>query len=140
MRLRSRLAGLAPCLALILWSGAALAAAEECPAKSMSMDDIIAVLNEAPSCDRAMKLFEACEYGASGDVQFGEVVEKKCEADFLGHLKSPQKLSYQRELRVCDRKYRNESGTMYISFTAFCRADVARRYSRQALKAGGAGH
>jgi hypothetical protein len=139
MRLRSRLAGLAPCLALILWSGAALAAAEECPAKSMSMDDIIAVLNEAPSCDRAMKLFEACEYGASGDVQFGAVVEKKCEADFLRPLRPPQKLSYQRELRVCDRKYRNKSGTMYLSFTAFCRAEVAQRYSRRALKAGGAG-
>ena len=50
------------------------------------------------------------------------------------------KLSYQRELRVCDRKYRNKSGTMYISATAFCRAEVAQRYSRRALKAGGAGH
>ena len=33
-----------------------------------------------------------------------------------------------------DRKYRNESGTMYISFTAFCRAEVAQRYSQRALK------
>jgi hypothetical protein len=71
----------------------------------------------------------------SGDLQFGAVVEKKCEADFLDHLKAPQKLTYQRELRVCDRKYRNESGTMYISFAAFCRAEVAQRYSRQSLKA-----
>ena len=70
-------------------------------------------LNAAPGCDRAMKLFEACAYGASGDVQFGEAVEKKCEADFLGRLKAPQKQAYQREMRVCDRKYRNKSGTMY---------------------------
>jgi hypothetical protein len=125
-------------LALVLF-GSVVHAAEECPAKSRSMDDIIAVLNAAPSCDRAMKLFEACEYGASGDVQFGEVVEKKCEADFIGHLKPSRKLSYRRELRVCDRKYRNQSGTMYISFTAFCRAEVAQRYSQRALKAGGAG-
>jgi hypothetical protein len=135
MRLRSCLAG----LALVLLGGAAQAATEECPAKSTSMDDIIAVLNAVPSCDRAMKLFEACEYGTSGDVRFGQVVEKKCEADFLGHLKPLQKPSYQRELRVCDRKYRNKSGTMYLSFTAFCRAEVAQRYSRRALKAGGAG-
>jgi hypothetical protein len=134
MRLRSCLAGLG--LALL---GSAAHAAEECPAKSTSMDDIIAVLNVAPGCDRAMKLFEACAYGASGDVQFGEAVERKCEADFLGHLKPSQKLSYQRELQVCDRKYRNKSGTMYISATAFCRAEVAQRYSRRALKAGGAG-
>lgn len=135
MRLRSCLAG----LALVLLGGAAHAATEECPAKSNSMDDIIATLDAAPGCDRAMKLFEACAYGASGDVQFGAAVEKKCEADFLKALKPPQTLSYQRELGVCDRKYRNKSGTMYLSATAFCRAEVAQRYSRRALKAGGAG-
>ena len=45
-----------------------------------------------------------------------------------------KKKAYQREMQVCDRKYRNESGTMYISFTAFCRAEVAQRYSQKALK------
>lgn len=132
MRLTSCLAG----LALALVAGAAQATTDECPAKTTAMDDIIAVLHDAPSCERAMKLFEACEYSASGDTQFGAMVEKKCEADFLDHLKAPRKLVYQRELRVCDRKYRNEHGTMYVSFTAFCRAKVAQRYSRQALKPG----
>ena len=83
---------------------AADAFAEDCPAKSMSMDGVLAALDASPGCDAAMKVFEACEYGASGDVEFGAVVEKKCEADFLTRLKAPQKLSYQRELRVCDRK------------------------------------
>jgi hypothetical protein len=124
-------------LAMLLTAGAMRASAQECPANSSSMDDILAALNEAPGCDRAMKVFEACEYGASGDVQFGAVVEKKCETDFLSRLKAPQRLSYQRELRICDRKYRGQSGTMYISFTAFCRAEVAQRYSHQALKAAG---
>ena len=123
---------------LVLQGGLGGAAdAEECPAQSTSMDDVIAVLNAAPSCGAAMKLFEACAYGASGDVQFGEVVEKKCEADFGSQLKPPQKLSYQRELQACDRKYRNKSGTMYMSATAFCRAQVAQRYSQRALKAAG---
>ena len=133
MLVRSCLAG----LTLILALGAAQATTEQCRAKSTQMDDVIAALNKAPSCDRAMKVFEACEYGASGDVQFGAVVEKKCEGDFLVRLKAPQKRAYQRELGVCDRKYRNESGTMYLSFTAFCRAQVAQRYSHQALKAAG---
>jgi hypothetical protein len=110
---------------------------EDCPAKTTMMDDVIVALNAAPSCDRAMKVFEACEYGTSGDVQFGAIVEKKCEGDFLARLKDPQKYLYKREMRVCDRKYRNQSGTMYLSFTAFCRADVAQRYSRRALKAAG---
>lgn len=99
------------------------------------MDDIIAVLDQAPSCERAVKMFEACEYGTSGDIRFGAIVEKKCESDFFARLKDRQKQLYQSEMRVCDRKYRNQSGTMYLSFTAFCRADVAQRYSRRALKA-----
>ncbi len=127
----------AAALAVVLALGPACAFAEDCPAKSTSMDDIITALNKTPGCDAAMKVFAACEYGASGDVDFGAVVEKKCEADFLAGLKSREKLSYQREMRVCDRKYRNESGTMYLSFTAFCRAEVAQRHSHRALKAAG---
>ena len=73
----------------------------------------------------------------SGDIHLGEAVEKKCEADFLARLKPPRKAAYQREMRVCDRKYRNASGTMYLSFTAFCRAEVAQRYSHRALKTAG---
>jgi hypothetical protein len=120
---------------VVVLSFAAPARAEDCPAKSTEMDDIIASLKAAKSCDAAMKAFEACAYGASGDVQFGAAVEKKCEGDFLAKLQAPQKASYQREMGVCDRKYRNQSGTMYLSFTAFCRAQVAQRYARQALKA-----
>ena len=127
----------AAALAVILALGPASAFAEDCPAKSTSMDDIITALNKTSGCDAAMKVFAACEYGASDDVDFGAVVETKCEADFLARLKAPEKLSYQREMRVCDRKYRNESGTMYLSFTAFCRAEVAQRYSHRALKTAG---
>ena len=71
-------------------------------------------------------------------MQFGEVVEKKCEADFLDKANASKKQAYRRELGVCDRKYRNPSGTMYISFTAFCRAEVAQRYSQAVRKAAGA--
>ncbi|HWL21290.1 MAG TPA: hypothetical protein VNS33_16575 [Bradyrhizobium sp.] len=146
MSLTSRVAGpallLSPVLvfvlALVLVLGAAPAIAEDCPAKSTQMDDIIDAINAAPGCDRAMKIFEACKFGASGDVQFGAAVEKKCEGDFLGRLTAPKKQAYRHEMRVCDRKYRNESGTMYLSFTAFCRAEVAQRYSQRARKTAGA--
>jgi hypothetical protein len=121
-------------LAVVLSFAAAPARAEDCPAKSSGMDDIVAAVNDAPSCDRAMKVAEACAYGASADVQFGAAVEKKCEGDFLGNLKAPRKRAYAREMGACERKYRNESGTMYRSATAFCRAEVAQRYSQKALK------
>lgn len=125
-------------IGLILALGSAQAATMECPAKSTQMDDIIATLQAAKGCDAAMKVFEACQYGASGDVQFGEIVERKCETDFLDKADASKKQAYRRELGVCDRKYRNKSGTMYISFTAFCRAEVAQRYSRERRKAAGA--
>ena len=71
------------------------------------------------------------------DARLGQAVEKKCEGDFLARLKPPQKMAYQREMKVCDRKYRNQSGSMYVSFTAFCRAIVAQRYSHNAHKMAG---
>jgi hypothetical protein len=130
MRLRFPVAGLvlAGCFAVVP------AFAADCPAKSTMMDDVVVALKQAPGCDSAMAVFEACEFGTSGDVALGAVVTQKCEGDFLNRLKAPQKHTYQRELRVCDRKYRNEDGTMYRSFEAFCRAGVAQRYSRHARK------
>jgi hypothetical protein len=121
--------------AVVSVSGAASAVV--CQDKSMTSDEIVEAISASPGCERAMKLFRDCSFGASGDVQLGEAVEKKCEGDFLGGLKPPQKQAYQREMGICDRKYRNESGTMYRSFTAFCRAEVAQRHSQRALKAAG---
>ncbi|MEH2612583.1 hypothetical protein [Bradyrhizobium sp. AZCC 1693] len=122
-------------LAVILSLGGGPALAAVCIDKSMTSNEIVDVINASSGCERAMKVFKDCEFGTSGDVQLGSAVEKKCEGDFLGRLKAPQKQAYKREMGVCDQKYRNESGTMYLSFTAFCRAEVARRYSQRALKA-----
>ena len=122
-------------LATVAILATAPARAEDCPAKSRDLDDVLAAIEAAPGCDRAMKVSEACALGASGDVQYAGAVEKKCEADFLGKANAAKKQAYKRELGVCDRKYRNESGTMYVSFTAFCRAKVAQRHAKLALKA-----
>jgi hypothetical protein len=103
----------------------------------MTLDETVEAINATPGCEGAMKLFEACEYGTSGDIHLGAAVEKKCEGDFLSRFKASQTQAYQREMLACDRKYQNESGTMYRSFTPFCRAEVAQRYSRQARKAAG---
>jgi hypothetical protein len=134
MRHKSLIAGLAVVLSL----NAAPALASICQGKSMTLDEVVDTISATSGCEHAMKVFEDCEYTASGDVQLGAAVEKKCERDFLGHLGRPETQAYQREMGVCDRKYRNESGTMYRSFTAFCRAEVAQRYSRRARKAAAA--
>ncbi len=113
---------------------AAPALAAVCLNKSMTLNEIIEVINATPGCERAMKLFEDCQFSTSGDIHLGAAVEKKCEADFLKRLTGPQKRAYRRKMQVCDRKYENQQGTMYRSFTAFCRAEIARRYSRRARK------
>jgi hypothetical protein len=136
MHLRVRLAALAVSVAAVCAVlGASPASAAVCQDKSMTLDEIVAIIDASRGCEQAMKIFQDCEFGASGDVQLGAAVEKKCAADFQAHLEPAQQQSYRREMRVCDGKYRNQSGTMYLSFTAFCRAEVAQRYSRRALKA-----
>ena len=131
MTLKSCLAG----AALILSLGAGPAVAAVCLDKSMTIDEIVEAINATAGCEAAMKLATDCQLGTGGDTQLGAAVEKKCEADFLGKADAAKKQAYKRELGVCDRKYRNQSGTMYISFTAFCRAEVAQRYSQTMRKA-----
>src|SRR5205823_1273075 len=82
-----------------------------CMEKSMTLDEAIDAINAEKGCGRAMKVFQDCQLTASGDVDLGAAVEKKCEADFMPGLTRAQKQVYQREMRVCDRKYRNQSGT-----------------------------
>jgi hypothetical protein len=131
MRLRPGAAA----LALLCSMAAAPAFAAVCLDKSMTIDEIVDAISKTPACERAMKLAQACSLSSGGDTQLGAAVEKKCEGDFLSTLKPSSRAAYTREMGVCDRKYRNQSGTMYISFTAFCRAEVAQRYSQRALKA-----
>jgi hypothetical protein len=134
---KSRLAVLLPVLAVFVLVAVTPARAIVCMETSMTLDEVVDTINKQKSCEAAMKVFQDCQLTASGDVQLGAAVEQKCEADFKPGLNLAQQRAYKREMRVCDRKYRNKSGTMYLSFTAFCRAEVAQRYSQRALKAAG---
>jgi hypothetical protein len=122
-------------LVVVLSLNTGPAFASICLGKSLSLDETVDAIKATSGCESAMKLFKDCQYSASGDVSLGAAVEKKCEADFLDKASASTKQAYERERSVCNRKYRNKSGTMYISFAAFCRAEVAQRYSRRALKA-----
>jgi hypothetical protein len=122
-------------LAVIFSCNAGPARASICLGQSMAQEETVAAISATSGCDKAMKLFKDCAYTASGDVLLGEAVEKKCEVDFLRRLSATERRAYQGELKRCDEKYRGEQGTMYRSFTAFCRAEVSQRYARQARKA-----
>lgn len=125
---------IAACLLFAALGFTAPAHASICQGKSLTLDETVDVIKAAPTCNASMKLFQDCSYSASGDVSLGAAVREKCEADFLSKLKDPQKHVYQREQQACLRKYAHESGTMYVSWSAFCGAELAQRYSRTALK------
>ena len=104
---------------------------EACPIEDFTEDAREKLVQDAPSCDKALDLFRACSLGASGDVALGAIVVEKCEAGFLNRLTKDQRRTYDREQKGCQNKYRRESGTMYRSFEAFCGAGLARNYARR---------
>ena len=83
-------------------------------------------VRKAPTCNAALKVAEACAYGASGDTGLTNIVLEKCEAGFSARMSKAERRVYDRGIKRCDEKYKNESGTMYRSFSAFCRATLAR--------------
>lgn len=126
--MRMRTLAFSTMAALSLW-GPSWAA--EC---TLDPDMVEDALRQAPSCAAAYKLFEDCALGASGDVPLGTAVQEKCEDSFLSKLDAGKKSAYHKQLTACDRKYAHRSGTIYLSFAAFCRAgaarDLAKRYAK----------
>jgi hypothetical protein len=126
MRLKLLLAALA-----VLSVGTLPAAAEDCPVRPAEMEGITAAVKAAPSCDTSMKIFEACQFGSTADVQFGDAVEKKCEAQFLSRLSNSRKRVYQDQLGRCEEKYADKQGTMWRAASAMCRAGISQRYAHR---------
>ena len=126
--MRARTLAFSALAVISLWGPARAA---ECP---FAPEDVEDPLRQAPSCAAAYKMFEDCAYGASGDVPLGTAVQERCEADFLTKLDAGKKSAYHRQLAACDRKYANKSGTIYLSFAAFCRAGAARDMAKKYAK------
>jgi hypothetical protein len=107
------------------------AIAAECPVAGFDWEKIEEAARTAPSCERSFQTFASCSSGAGSDVGVGAVVTSRCEADFLAKLSSTQRRFYRTAQARCQRKYQQESGTMYRSFEAFCGAELARVYARR---------
>jgi hypothetical protein len=120
---------------MVLLMTASLARAAEC---NIEREALHTALQQAYSCAHAYRVFKACSSGASGDVALGTIVQKKCESRFPAKLGAAASATYKRKLTGCDHKYAKQSGSMYRSFEAFCRAGLARdyadRYSRRKLR------
>jgi hypothetical protein len=113
----------------------ATAADAECPVRSLDIEEIETAIQDAPTCDASLAIFQRCGTGATGDTGLSDVVIGKCEAVFEGKLSPTQKHAYDRAKTICDKKYEKEDGTMYRSFEAFCRAKAAANVAKQFSKA-----
>jgi hypothetical protein len=120
---------------LLVLLGSAPALAKDCPQQDFTHEAREDAVRKAPSCRESLDVMEACAYGATGDVSLGQIVREKCEAGFLAQLSKSQRQAYGRAIKHCDDKYKNESGTMYRSFSAFCRAILARDTAAKFAKA-----
>ena len=89
---------------------------------------IVDTLKKA-TCVDAMSTFQACAAASSGDIELGEAVLGRCEADFAGKLTPAQKRTYDAEHKKCDVRWARQQGTMYRAFEAYCHADTAKKWS-----------
>jgi hypothetical protein len=100
--------------------------AMDCPVETRvegTLDAKADAIRHAPTCKRAYAIMQACAYTASGDVALGTALRENCEPLFLTKLSKAQRRAYDRGQKRCGDKYAHEDGTMYRSFSAFCRAE-----------------
>ncbi len=90
---------------------------------------VLEAIDAAPDCDRAFTILDACQLGSSADNGLSDPVVEKCEALFLDRAKVATKKAYTKAKARCDAIAANNSGTLYQSFAAVCRARVARDFA-----------
>ena len=106
--------------------------AKDCPVETRvegTLDAKEEAIRKAPTCKAAYEIMEACAYTAGGDTGLGEALRERCEPEFLPKLSKTLRRAYDQEQKHCTNKYANKSGTMYVSFSAFCRAGSTVKYA-----------
>jgi hypothetical protein len=105
------------------------AAAEDC--RELEFGAREALLRAAPTCDKAMELFGNCNGAGSGDINLGQIVTEKCQADFLEKLSAKQRRTYEGEIESCNAEVKQDEGTLSGAMAAGCRAELAQSYAEK---------
>ena len=104
-------------------------AAEDCRALEFGARE--ALLRQAPTCDKAMELFQGCNAGGSGDINLGQIVTETCERAFLKKLSAKQRRSYASEIKDCNDEEKEDEGTLSRAMAAGCLAQLAQSYAHK---------
>jgi hypothetical protein len=115
------------CSAILLLSRPA--AAQDC--LKLEFEAREALVRQAATCDKAMELFGGCAFGGSGDINLGQIVTEKCQADFLQKLSAGQRRAYELGIKRCNDEYKEEEGTLSRAIVAGCRANLAQSYAHK---------
>jgi hypothetical protein len=127
---------------IALVAAAALAgparALEKCPVTDADSEKagsyalaVDAAIGGAADCDRANAVLAVCSLGSSADNALSDLVTAKCEPLFLAKASGAVKKAYDKAKRRCDGIAERNSGTMYQSFAAVCRAQASRDFARK---------
>ncbi len=118
--------------------GGSALAIEQCPFGDTESENaggyveaVIAAVRNTPNCERAFKITEACQFGDSKTNSLLDIVESKCEPLFMKKAGAATKTAYKKAQARCDKIAEKNSGTMYQSFAAVCRAGAARDFARK---------
>ena len=121
---------------LLMQFGAMVAtsAQDACPfGTSEPFDGLVKALNEAKSCKVAAAKLNACAWGSSADIQFGNIVTGKCEQEFYTQLSPAGKRNYGDQMQMCAYEYARQDGTLYMSAAALCQVAVAVKFAADPL-------
>lgn len=90
--------------------------ATECPADGVEIE---AQISRSESCYEAAKIARDCAWGSSIDVSFVAAASEICLKTY-DSWSDKHKIIMSTVIEDCQRKYENESGSLYRSMAAFC--------------------
>ncbi len=81
-------------------------------------------LRAEKTCRAVYALYQKCAWGSGADAARAEVVTDTCKANFDTKLTPPQRLTFNTKLQLCTDEYDGMDGTMWLSESASCTAQV----------------
>lgn len=102
----------------------------KCPAEAGDLDSTVAVVANSKTCYEASETASACAWGSSADVAITGAAIEVCARDYADRISKTEQKMWEALAAQCSKKYEGQSGTLYISFAAFCRLDVTKLFSQ----------